>query len=79
MAVNNVAELRHRVEEDIYELIRNTPGIAEGVPEPLMRRAKRYMETHLGVFIQFVFKTVICNVGAINLYIIQLPMEGFTL
>jgi len=41
MAVNNIAELRHRVEEDSYELIRNTPVIGEGVRQPSMRRAKR--------------------------------------
>ena len=54
MAVNNIAELRHRVEEDSYELIRNTPGIGEGVRQPSTRRAKRCMETKgkkLGVFV----------------------------
>ena len=45
VAVNNVAELRHRVDEDSYEIIRNTPGFAEGVRPLLMRRAKRCMET----------------------------------
>jgi hypothetical protein len=32
------------VKEDSYELIGNTPGIAEGVWQPLLRRAKRCME-----------------------------------
>jgi hypothetical protein len=65
MAVNDEAELQHRI-EDGCKLIRNKLGILERVRQSLVRRAARSMEAqgqHSEHFLFAVVKTVICNVG----------------
>jgi hypothetical protein len=51
-AVDDVAELQHRVEEGC-ELIPNTPGIFERVRQSLIRRTARCVQTVGQHFEQF--------------------------